>query len=75
MAEKGGIPQLFTTGGNIVHPVEALESDAGCGKPPKPDAYGPVGDASMPTGSKMPGGNEKAMKAWFGSEHPGGGKK
>ena len=76
MADKGGIPQLHTTGGNIVSPVEGLSSDAGLGKPPAPDAYGPPGKGGeIPSGSKVPGGNEKAMTAWFGTSSPGGGKK
>lgn len=75
MSEKGGIPQIFTTTGNLVTPVQGLSSDAGCGKPPAPDAYGPPGTGAIPSGSKYPGGNSKAMTAWFGVQSPGGGKK
>jgi hypothetical protein len=74
-SDKGGMPQLHTTGGNIVHPVKGLSNDAGLGNPGAPGAYGPVEDGSIPSGGKMPGGNAKAMNAWFGSANPGGGKK
>lgn len=75
MAEKGGISQIFSTSGNLAHPVEGLSNDAGCSKPPAPDSYGPVGSGSIPSGSKYPGGNSKAITAWFGTQSPGGGKK
>lgn len=75
MAEKGGISQAHQTSGGISHPVEGLSNDAGLGKPPAPDAYGPVGTGSLPCGGKTPGGNSKAINAWFGSQSPGGGKK
>lgn len=74
MAEKGGIPQVFKTSGNVETPVQGLSSDAGLGKPPAPDAYGPVGTGSIGTGEKKPGGNAKALDAWFGTKSPGGGK-
>lgn len=74
-SDKGGESQLTTTAGNIVTPVAAFDHDAGVGKQSCPGAYGPVEDGSIPSGSKMPSGNSKAMGAWFGSGSPGGGKK
>lgn len=75
----GGVPtgdaQLHTTGGNVVTPVCAFQSDAGLGKPPRPGAYGaPERGGEIPSGSKMPSGNSKAMGAYFGTKNPGGGK-
>ena len=71
---KGGESQLHTTSGNVVSPVDGLSNDAGLGKPGAPGAYGPVEDGSIPSGSKVPSGNSKAMGAFFGSAKPGGGK-
>lgn len=70
-----GPSQTFTTTGNVVTGVEGLSSDAGSGKPPAPGAYGAVARGpDIPSGEKMPGGNAKAMGAFFGSKNPGGGK-
>lgn len=70
-----GDPQVTTTGGNVVTPVAGLSNDAGIGKPPRGGAYGAIADGDIPTGSKMPGGNSKAMNSFFGSQNPGGGKR
>jgi hypothetical protein len=68
-----GDPQTTTTGGNVVTPVAGLSSDAGAGKPPRGGAYGAIADGpDIPSGSKMPGGNSKAIGAFFGSQNPGG---
>lgn len=83
MAEKkgrdldGGVPvgppQHFTTGGNVITPVEGFASDSGCGKPPAPGVFGAIASGpTFPEGSKMPGGNGKAQDAYFGSRKPGG---
>jgi len=70
-----GPPQHFTTSGNIVHPVEGLSNDAGCGNPPQPGAYGARADGpGYPSAEKVGGGNAKAMSAYFGTKSPGGGK-
>jgi hypothetical protein len=70
-----GPSQFHVTSGNIVSPIEGLSSDAGLGKPPAPGAYGARADGpAFPTGEKVPGGNAKAMGAYFGSKNPGGGK-
>lgn len=73
-SDKGGEPQLSTTSGNVVTPVNAFSHDAGVGSQPCPGAYGPVEDGSIPSGSKVPSGNSKAIGAFFGSASPGGGK-
>jgi len=69
-----GCPQFFETSGAVITPVEGFSSDAGLGKPPAPYAYGKPSDGEFPSGGKMPGGNGKAMKAFFGSGKPSGGK-
>lgn len=70
-----GPSQNFTTSGNLSTPVEGLSSDAGSGKPPPAGAYGAIAKGpDIPTAEKMPGGNAKAMGAFFGSKNPGGGK-
>jgi len=74
----GGVPvgddQFHVTAGNVITPVGGLQNDAGVGKPPKPGVYGAIGEGEYPSGSKVPGGNGKAIGAWFGSKNPGGGK-
>ena len=75
----GGVPvgpsQFHVTSGNLISPVEGLESDAGLGKPPTPGAYGARADGpSFPDSGKFPGGNAKAYTAYFGTKNPGGGK-
>lgn len=79
MADKdldGGVPvgppQIHITGGNVVTPVDNLASDAGLGSPPTVGPYGAPGEDDIPSGSKMPGGNSKAIRAFFGSGKPGG---
>ena len=68
-----GPPQDNVTGGNVISPVEALANDAGAGRPVRPGPYGAIADGpQFPTGSKMPGGNAKAMGSFFGSQNPGG---
>lgn len=71
---KVGIPQIITTPGNVVSPVQGFTADAGSGKPPTVGPYGAVGEATIPSGEKVPGGNSKAIGAFFGSKNPGGGK-
>jgi len=75
----GGVPvggdQFHTTSGGLISPVEGLSNDAGVGKPPKPGVYGAIAEGpSFPGSGKMPGGNGKAIGAFFGSKKPGGGK-
>ena len=74
----GGVPvgpsQFSVTSGNVISVVEGLSSDAGSGKPPAPGAYGAIGTTEFPSAEKIPGGNPKALGAFFGSSKPGGGK-
>ena len=70
-----GAPQDYTTGGNVITPVEGLSVDAGIGKPPRGGPYGAIGDGEFPTAGKMPGGNSKAINSFLGSGNPGGGKR
>lgn len=67
-----GPPQIIITGGNVVSPVDAFENNAGIGPPPKVGPYGAIGDDEIPRGEKYPSGNAKAMKAYFGTQKPGG---
>lgn len=58
--------QFTVTGGGVITPVEGLSSDAGLGKPPAPGEYGAQPSGEFPSSGKVPGGNAKAMSAYFG---------
>jgi hypothetical protein len=69
-----GPPQFHVTTGNLIAPAEGFANDAGAGAPPATGPYGAIAKGpQIPSAEKYPGGNAKAIGAFFGTKSPGGG--